>query len=195
MIAWESVKVSLYTPPPHSGFTAAWQVGDTGHEVVAELRWDNDAWTAECYHSDERVNFVMRLSPNWQIRQFILFRDMEDPDLWLATDGGGRWGEMDGEHRTEFDGCRGIDIAGTPFTNVLMICGLPLQVGHSAEVPVISIDMETLATTWLAQTYTRVAEHAWRYHSLALNAEVEVEVDEFGFVLDEPGAFSRILGT
>jgi hypothetical protein len=76
-----------------------------------------------------------------------------------------------------------------------MICGLPLQVGHSAEVPVISVDMETLATTWLAQTYTRVAEQTWRYHSLALNAEVEVEVDEFGFVLDEPGAFSRILGT
>jgi uncharacterized protein len=192
MIAWESVKVTQYAPPPADRYTATWQIGDTGHEVVVELRWDNEAWTAECYHSDERVNFVMRLSPTWQIRQFILFRDMEEPDLWLATDGAGRWGEMNGAHRTELDGCRCVDIEGTPFTNVLMIRSLPLQVGHSAEVPVIRVDLETLATEQLMQTYTRITETRWQYHSLALNSIVEVEVDEFGFVIDEPGSFTRV---
>ena len=195
MIRCESVKVSLYAPLPPSGFTATWRVGETGHEAVAEMRWDNEAWTAECYHSDESVSFVMRLSPTWHLRQFILFRDLSEPDLWLATDGAGRWGEMNGAHRTELDGCRGIDIAGTPFTNVLMIRQLPLQVGDSASVPVIQVDMETLATNVLTQTYTRHGEHAWSYHSLATNKEVMVEVDEYGFVVDEPGAFSRDRGS
>ena len=191
MIPCESVKVSLYLPLPASGFTATWQVADTGHEVVVEMRWDNEAWTAECYHSDERVNFVMRLSPTWHLRQFILFRDLTDPDLWLATDGAGRWGEMNGAHRTELDGCRGIDIAGTPFTNVMMIHQLPLQVGDAAEVPVIHVDMETLATKPFVQTYTRHGENTWSYHSLASGKEVMVEVDEYGFIVDETGSFSR----
>jgi len=39
--------------------------------------------------------------------------------------------------------------------------------------------------------YTRVDTHSWQYISLAQNKTVEVTVDEFGFVIDEPGAFSR----
>ena len=191
MIPWESGKVTTYSPIPQSGLTATWAVGDTGHEAVAEVRWDNGAWTAECYHSDERINFVMRLSPDWGLRQFILFRDMQEPDLWLATDGAGRWGEMNGAHRTELDGCRGIDIAGTPFTNVVMIRQLPLHVGDTAEIPIISLNVETLATERILQSYTRTGENSWSYFSLTSGHEVQVQVDEYGFVIDESENFVR----
>jgi len=39
--------------------------------------------------------------------------------------------------------------------------------------------------------YTRLDTHRWQYISLAQNKIVEVSVDEFGFVNDEPGTFSR----
>jgi hypothetical protein len=56
---------------------------------------------------------------------------------------------------------------------------------------VIAVDLETLGVTVVPQTYTKVAEATWRYTSLATGAEVDVDVDEFGFVLDETDAFRR----
>jgi hypothetical protein len=125
------------------------------------------------------------------VQQFLLFRDMDEPDLWLATDGHGRWGEMNGAHRTELDGCIDIDLAGTPFTNVIPIRRLPLHVGHSASQNVITIDIETLGVTVVPQMYTRLDTHSWRYISLLTGQEVDVNVDEHGFVIDEPGSFKR----
>jgi hypothetical protein len=42
------------------------------------------------------------------------------------------------------------------------------------------------------QLYTRVNEHTWRYFSFALDSDVEVTVDEHGFVIDEPNSFVRV---
>jgi hypothetical protein len=41
--------------------------------------------------------------------------------------------------------------------------------------------------------YTRVTEHTWRYFSFAVDSDVEVTVDEHGFVLDEPNSFVRVI--
>jgi hypothetical protein len=98
---------------------------------------------------------------------------------------------MNGAHRTELDGCVDVDIPGIPFTNVIPIRRLPLHVGHSAQQNTISVDLETLGVTVVPQTYTKVSATTWRYHSLATGSDVEVSVDEFGFVLDEPEAFRR----
>jgi hypothetical protein len=57
---------------------------------------------------------------------------------------------------------------------------------------VITIDIETLAVVVKPQMYTRVDEHTWRYFSFALDSDVEVTVDEHGFVTDEPNAFIRV---
>jgi hypothetical protein len=57
---------------------------------------------------------------------------------------------------------------------------------------VITIDIETLAVVVKPQIYMRASKRTWRYTSLALDSEVEVEVDEHGFVLDEPNSFRRI---
>jgi hypothetical protein len=98
---------------------------------------------------------------------------------------------MNGAHRTELDGCVDVDIPGIPFTNVIPIRRLPLHVGHSAQQNTISVDLETLGVTVVPQTYTKVSATMWRYHSLATGSDVDVSVDEFGFVLDEPEAFRR----
>ena len=142
---------------------------------------------------DEAREYVLRLSATWQVRQFILFRDMEEPDLWLATDGHGRWGEMNGAHRTELDGCYDLDLACTPFTNTLPIRRLPLLVGHTAELPVVYVDPETLDVRPVVQRYTRLAGHRWRYERLESGFTVELEVDAHGVVLDYPDEFRRLV--
>ena len=183
--------MSAYASLPASGHHASWSTWDSAHVAKVDLVWENEGWTANCELSRERAQVVIRLSASWMVQQFILFRDLDEPDLWLATDGHGRWGEMNGAHRTELDGCVDVDIAGIPFTNVIPIRRLPLHVGHSARQNVIAVDLETLGVTVAPQTYTKVAEATWRYTSLATGAEVDVDVDEFGFVLDETDAFRR----
>jgi len=42
------------------------------------------------------------------------------------------------------------------------------------------------------QMYTRVNEHTWRYFSFAVDSDVEVVVDDLGFVIDEPNSFVRV---
>ena len=156
------------------------------------LRWENEGWTAEGTLGVDNAQFVLRLSAGWVIQQCLLFRDLEDPDLWLGTDSHGRWGEVNGAHRTELDGCTDLDFMNTPFTNCIPIRRLPLRIGDSATLTVAVIDIETLGITKQTHQYTKLTQHTWRYISSASNTEVEVKVDEFGFVLDEPNNFKRV---
>jgi hypothetical protein len=176
---------------PADGFTARWQTWDTAHEEVVTLRWENEGWTATGEVGREKIHYVVRLSPLWQVRQMLLFRDLEEPDLWLATDGSGRWGEMNGAHRTELDGCRDLDLGCTPFTMMLPVRRLPVDVGDEFEVPVIGIDVNTLGVARSARSYTRVSERAWLYREGSTATTREITVDEYGLALDDPGRYRR----
>ena len=194
-------RVTSYSPFPAAhgpaGHVARWATwGGDGDETTTIL-WENEGFTVSGQVSDaidrEHFQYVLRLSPTWQVRQFLLFRDLDEPDLWLATDGSGRWGEMNGAHRTELDGCYDIDLPITPFTNTLPIRRLPLHVGHTAEITVAYIDVETLDVQPVNQRYTRVASHRWAYTNLDSGATSEFDVDQHGLVLDYPNLFRRSL--
>ena len=184
------VVVTSYAPPP-----AAHEPG--GHLVrwdteTLTIRWENEGLTVNGEIGSERVQYAMRLSATWQVRQFLLFRDLEDPDLWLATDGSGRWGEMNGAHRTELDGAYDIAMRCTPFSHTLPIRRLPLLVGHTAELPVVLVDPETLEVRTTLHRYTRLGERHWRHEESDHAPAVEFEVDEYGLVLDIPDRFRRL---
>ena len=176
------------------GHIARWAPWDERDESTEELTitWENEAWTASGMVGRERVQYVVRISPTWHVRQFLLFRDMDDPDLWLGTDGSGRWGEMNGAHRPELDGCIDIDLACTPFTNTLPIRRMGLHVGDSAEIVVASIDVETLDVQPDRQRYTRVDTQRWRFEQQATGFMQEFDVDEFGLVRDYPSLYRRL---
>jgi hypothetical protein len=180
-----------YKALPASGYSLEWLSGDQQPASSAVMRWENEGWTAEVSLHHDNAVAVFRLSAQWQVQQMLLFRDMSEPDLWLATDGRGRWGEMNGAHRTELDGCVDIDFAGTPFTNSAIIHRLPLHVGDQTDFHVITIDVETLSVVTTHQRYHRLDEHLWQYHSLRSGQSVTVTVDEYGFVIDELDVFVR----
>jgi hypothetical protein len=178
-----------YQAFPADGFEARWTTWDGEHTEHLTIRWENEAWTVSGRVGRERVEYVIRLSPLWQVRQFLLFRDLAEPDLWLGTDGHGRWGEMNGAHRPELDGAHEVALDVTPSTLSLPIRRLPLHVGDSFGLTVLTIDVETLAVEPTTVTYHRLADRGWR---ITRGGEtVEVIVDEFGLVTDVDGAFRR----
>jgi uncharacterized protein len=183
--------VSSYLPFPADGHTAGWSTWEGDGDEQFDIRWENEGWTASGIVGRERVQYVLRLSPLWQVRQFLLFRDLDEPDLWLATDGSARWGEMNGAHRAELDGCYDIDLRVTPFTNTLPIRRLPLQLGDTAELSVVHVDVETLEVRPDRQRYTRIDTHRWAFEQLDTGFAQEFDVDEYGLVRDYPTLFRR----
>ena len=134
---------------------------------------------------------MIRVSPLWQVRQFLLFRDMEQPDLWLGTDGHGRWGELNGAHRPELDGALDVTIAGSPFVHSIPIRRLPLGVGDEAELIVLAIDAETLGVE------RRVAQlRAARRNDAGVvddrTSTIEFDVDDYGIPTDIGDELRRV---
>ena len=183
--------MSNYTPLPASGISVAWRNRSDSSLTTVSLRWENEGWTGDGRIESNDVQFVLRISPMWQVQQFLLFRDLDEPDLWLATDQRGRWGEVNGAHRTDLDGCVDVDLAGTPFTNSIPIRRLPLHLGHSAQQNVIRIDTDTLSVVPVTQTYSMLGERTWLYRSMLTGEEVEATVDQYGIVIDDT-IFERV---
>jgi len=188
-----SVIVSdVLTAFPSDGYTARWRTWDHEHLETLTLRWENEGWTATGEVGREAVTYVLRLSATWQVRQFLLFRDLDEPDLWLGADGTGRWGEMNGDHRHDLAGCTDVDLAVTPFTNSIPIRRLKLDVGASADVVAATIDIDALGVVPVRQRYERLTARRFRRTSLDNGEITEFDVDEYGLVHDEPDTFRRL---
>ena len=177
--------MSNYRPIASPGRSFAWSHADGTPSGTTTMRWENEGWTCEVRLERDDATVVLRLSAQWRLQQMLLFRDMEEADLWLATDGRGHWGEMNGAHRTELDGCLDIEFANTPFTNSIITHRLPLHVGHTADIQVITVDVETLALERATHRYTRTGMHTWAYVDLATNTESHATVDEHGIIIDD----------
>jgi hypothetical protein len=182
----------VLTAFPSDGYTIRWQTWDHEHLEMVTLRWENEGWTATADVGREAVTYVLRLSAIWQVRQFLLFRDLDEPDLWLGADGTGRWGEMNGAHRHDLAGCTDIDLAVTPFTMSVPIRRMSLAIGDGAEVTAAKIDVETLAIEPVVQRYERLTARRFRRTVLDTGEVIEFDVDEYGLVHDTADAFRRL---
>ena len=176
-------------PFPADGFTATWATWDTGHHETVTISWENEAWTVSGAVGREDVQYVIRLTPFWQVSQFLLFRDLDEPDLWLGTDGRGRWGEVNGAHRPDLDGHRDLWLPCTPVSHSLPIRRLPLAVGEAIDFSVLRVDVETLGIVPISSVYERVADRLWR--ATHDDTVIEFEVDEFGLPRDIDGQYRR----
>ncbi len=186
---------------PADGYGATWvasddreqtgggddRCGPAGAPAIESVRieWDNEAWTATGTMHDSRVQYVMRISPFWELRQLLLFRDLDEPDLWLGTDGRGRWGEVNGAHRPDLDGARDAMVAGSHFGWTPPIRRMPLPAGEEMTLPILVVDAETLAVTTRQVALRHDAVGRWEIDG------TNVTVDDFGLILDVPGRVRR----
>lgn len=180
-----------YLALPASGHKASWTLADSTHLSHVDLLWENEGWTANGVLGSENAHYVIRMSAMWVVQQFLLFRDMDEPDLWLGRDRSGRWGEVNGAHRPDLDGCSDIELRMNPFTPSITMKRLPLLEQHAASITVATVNVETLEVLPRQRTYSRLESNRWRYTSAYHEREVESTLDEYGLIVDEPNAFSR----
>jgi hypothetical protein len=181
--------MSPYEPIDPDGETARWSTWDGEHHEDVLVRWENGSWTVEGRVGRERVHYVLRIGPEWQVRQLLLFRDLDEPDLWLATDGRGRWGEVGGATRDDLAGCTELMLTCTPFTLTPPVRRLALPVGDAVEVLAAVVDVETLGVVPRWHRFERLGERRWR---VGAESPVDVNVDDQGLVVDLPSRYRRV---
>ena len=71
---------------PLEGMTAIWQGVANGHTETLTLHFENESWTINSQITGLDIQYVLRLTATWQLQQMLLFRDLDEPDLWLAND-------------------------------------------------------------------------------------------------------------
>lgn len=160
------------------------------------IHFENEAWTVEGVVDSPAAHagfhYVVRFSATWHVQQMLLFRDLDEPDLWLATDRRGAWGEVNGVQRRELGGCEDIDIRCSAFTRTCAVRRLALPIGASTDVHSIVVDPETLSISRSRLSYTRLGTRRWSIHRDDGLPNHEFDVDEFGLPLDIPGHFTRL---
>ena len=176
--------MSTYPALPADGVHAHWADANGTPAEQASLRWENEAWTVEATLVEARAQAVLRVSAGWQVRQLLLFRDLPEPDLWLATDGGGRWGEVNGAHRDDLDGCTELAVMGSVVTHIPSLRRLPLHVGHTAEMRVAVVDPMALSVVPATWRYHRTGTHRWQVDQSTGDAPWRFDVDHHGLPLD-----------
>lgn len=174
------------------GHAVAWRTWDGAHREDAAIRWDNEAYTVQGAAGRERVEYVLRLAPDWSVRQLLLFRDLDEPDLWLGHDGAGHWGEVGGARRPELDGCTHALLAFTPMSHVPVVRGVGLADGGAATLRCVRVDPGSLAVDAVAVTYRREGPTRWRREGPSPGDAAAFTVDAHGIPRDVGDAFRRV---
>lgn len=177
---------------PHEGFLASWTAAGRVDREDLTIGFENEAWTVQGIVSGVDVHYVVRLSAMWRVQQMLLFRDLDEPDLWLANDGTGRWGEINGAQRRELGGCEDVDVRCSAFTRTLAIRRLSIEVGEETTVDSVVIDPDSLDISRSRLTYSRLHRRRWTVERDDGRPSHEFEVDDFGLPLDIPGHFTRL---
>jgi hypothetical protein len=174
------------------GIAARWRTEDGTCVEQLFLRWENGGWVAEGNVAGPNVTYVLRLAPNFEVSQFLLFRDLEQPDLWLGHDGHGNWGEINGAHRRELFGCHDVDLACAAFPRSLPLRRLMSSVGEQIVLPVVVIDVDTLEVQAAMTTATRLDARRWHITNSVLGVDTTMNIDEHGLPLHQPGHHVRL---
>ncbi len=120
------------------------------------------------------------------------------PLLHVESDGIGKWYDVIGNRvLPNLADCIDVDIGITPATNTLPIKRLNLGVGESRDIAAAYVPLpDQIDGDFLPQRaqqrYTcLVPNQKYRYEGIFRNFKAELEVDEYGLVIDYPDTFRR----
>ncbi len=186
------------TPSSESaaGFHRRWPGREHGQDEVVTFRWEHGGWTIEGRLDHAAVDYVMRLAGDGEVRQFMLFRDLDEPDLWLAHDGRGTWAEVNGAARPDLDGCSAVGPS-----NAMLLLSLPIRrVGvwaadderFTARLGVI--DVETLGVVAHDHHFVRQGPARWSIGAALGEPSFELiaDVDEDFLIVEGSGSSGRL---
>ncbi len=143
-------------------------------------------------------HYFVRTDANFRTRE-VRFEYVSGPRLHIESDTEGHWRDLISDRTIpSLDGCLDVDIGVTPATNTLPIKRLNLNEQESQEitvayVPLLSQIEGNFLPRRAEQRYTcLVLDQRYRYEGLFRTFTAELEIDEFGLVLDYPDTFRRV---
>jgi uncharacterized protein len=171
----------------------SWLSNDSVIRDDVTVAFENEGFTAEGKLHGPDVSYVVRFDAVWNVRQFLLFRDIDDPDLWLAVDKFGRWGEVNGVIRADMAGCNALGLSSLLTPDASAFLRTP-QLRRMAAAGVMSdrlrratIDVDTLGIVVAPDSDIELLPNGnW------LDVDIELALDETGLVRDVPGSFARL---
>jgi hypothetical protein len=162
--------------------------GPEGHQVRSEVVDGGEAPFALRYEA----NF----SPDWRsrwLRARLTPRTGPERGLLVEREGELGW-RVDGAARPELEGCEELDLALSPFSNMLALRLLALEPGGSRELLTTYVAFPELTVQPSRQRYERLGPRLFRYVDLGAAAgfEARITVDEDDMVRLYEGLFERI---
>ena len=176
------------------GETILWRRLDLpGHEIAA-IAPSADGWrldgVAILVESGRpcRIEYDIRCDARWVTRHCVIRGYVGERSVSLDVQRGptGVW-SVGGVEVPALQGCDDIDLGFSPATNLLPIRRLALPVGAQSIVRAAWIRFPEFTAEVLVQTYAHVSADHYVYESAGGAFRRELEVDEFGCVLDYPG--------
>lgn len=139
------------------------------------------------------IHYSVVCDRGWVTREghVAIIRGRTVEQLQLRRDDLGRWWR-DEQSAPDLDGVADIDISATPATNTLPIRRLGLSVGESRATDAAWVRFPDLSVERLPQSYTRTAEHCYRYESDGGNFSADLTVDETGIVVRYSDIWERV---
>lgn len=173
---------------------AAWQFDDAvnGFEVVyrdgSGIRGHTSAVEAGQAYA---VHYEISLDARWRTREVHVHNDTArgPRSTTLVSDGEGSW-TVDGRPAPQLDGLYDVDLEASACTNTLPVHRLDLPQGVVVGAPAAYVQALDLQVRRLDQTYQRLDDHRFDYHSEGgFNAVLVYDVH--GLVIDYPGIATR----
>lgn len=144
------------------------------------------------------AHYAVRTDENFRTREVQVVY-VDGPRLHILADGKGNWrDEIADAPLSSLEGCLDVDIGVTPATNMLPIKRLRLNETESedicaAYVPLLSEISGPFLPRRAEQRYTCLKlNRRYRYEGLFRAFSAELEIDDFGLVLDYPETFRRM---
>jgi len=173
-----------------------WSGKGIEHLVLREVPEDIVAEAVILGATDHEVfaaRYRIVCDKSWRVRKVEIGRIGDGDAVELESDGAGNW--IDGSARPlpQLASAIDIDISVTPFTNTLPIRRLGLQVGQSADILTVYVQLPGLTVATDRQRYTCLEpDRRYRYESLDSDFTRDIEVDDHGLVVTYPGLFRRV---
>ena len=131
------------------------------------------AYSVEC---DEQWRSQRGRISGWTAAGAVDVTIERDGDLWL----------FNGAPVPGLDDCIDIDFGFTPATNFLQLRRIALQIGQSAEVPVVWFDLGETTLRRVDQRYDRRSKNTYWYESPSFSYAASLELATNGFVRRYP---------
>ena len=162
---------------------------DGGHRVTGRTtaREDSSLWS---------VGYEVTLDDAWKTLAVRVSNVTASGahEVRLSRAVGDRW-TVDGELRSDLDGCVDIDFESSAVTNTFPVHRLDFLVGAGIDVPAAFVRADDLRVERLEQAYTLTAIAAERlsfhYESSTFDFSCELQYDRAGLVLTYPGIATR----